>query len=342
MHKVAFYLDRSSLFQFELVSKLCQKFTANVWKNKKIEALSGVQFETTQKESNPDKWDYFIIEALFRYIVIEKNPLTTTLPHVQEQARKIISNYSFLTDRFPILNAYINHDIKHLGHAETSIEPEVVKNFNATVIEGKYSGELLLQGLLLTRGPMKERDDVKKIKKCFRQAIQKGATCAGVLAISLNLNIGMNAFGQLFFNSAIALEAAKQKDERALYLIFNKLPGIGIANRFYNDGHRFHSLLIFLANISLLGNDQNNAEQFIGEALLLPQEQITALRDEQFLRALENVAKYKAELCKWEDADRLYEQLLFAYGSVLTPSAKLLDQINIVKCQLKRIFFMGP
>ncbi|MBA2368844.1 MAG: hypothetical protein H0V82_07465 [Candidatus Protochlamydia sp.] len=332
--KITLYLDTISLLNFEVLNKSCRYHSGKRWEAKKLETYSNIKFNLTQSEGNPEKWNYFIIKEIYRYIVTDGNSSTTIYP--QPDPKKIISDYLFITSRFPILNKYINHDITRLGHPETPIVPDIVKKFNDTVREGSASGELLLQAIILTRGRIHKAEDVKKVRKSFKLAIQKGATCAGILAIKLNLQIGNNSFGQTAFNLAIALKAAEQQDERALHMILlNKNCGVRFAKQFYNEGLRFHSLLIFLANDSLLENDCIKAEQYINDALLLPEEKIISLKDNHYLKALERAANFKKELCKWVHAKNLYERLLLSYGTMIYPTSELLDQINFVNNQIK-------
>lgn len=326
-------LDSLSLVRIGRVSMSLQQRTITTWKKRKIKDHLNFEWAMCKKKSNPDMSEYFINQALERYIIVDKYHLS--LAPNRELAQKINSKFRGLIEHFPILNAYIGHDIARLeGSTGQLVNAQVQEEFDRTILKAQYAGEMLLQGLILTKS---NEPCISIIQQYFEQAIEKKATNTGLLILNTNLKevVASNFLQQIdSMYLDLAIKAASQQDGRALYQLLEerKAP---LAKYLYLQGYCFYYLLLFLADIKISENELQIAEEFIDESLPSIKDQKIILINEHFLNVLLRAASLKYNLNKWEEADILFTQVLAVYdASSQSAPADVLVKAVVIKGRL--------
>lgn len=332
---ITILLDHCSLLNFELSCKRAQESTLIAWKEKKVQQLVNFEWQMTQKEPYPHKWDYCINQVLHQYVLIDKYP--KALASNLDMAQRIYAKFAGIMERFPILQNYMANDLKRLADIDYSCPPEAMTHFNKAILEGKYAGEMLLKGLMHSREPQ----NIQLIQQCFHQAINKKATCASLFMLELE------AVNSMEIQSAqwdLAAEAAAQQDHRALCSLVEQYGLIGIANAAFEklklgqwkDANRLYTLadtygenyptgvLAGAAFVKLKLNQWQDADQLYSmviDASLNHPAEIFA-----------HAAFVKLMLNQWQDAHHLYIRAFEAYGENIP--AEAIANAALVKMKL--------
>lgn len=303
LSRILGYSNPQSVLKLELTGKKCLQLTKllGIWKLKKIEHLCNFEWKMTQNESDPDKSDFYINQSLCDYILHDRNSYNPNPDF--ELAQSIYAKYGELINRFPILGNYIGAQVNLKVGINLPIKEEIMQQFNKTLLEGKYGGELLLHGLIATKE--KEQIGIPIALQSFLLAVQKQATIASLASVKIFFKHNDNTEFQKV-QLLLAAEAADRHDPRALSILLEKYKV---------------SALDAATNSRILGHSWKEANTLMTHAL-------AAHGKNPPTQVLFNAARIKLELGMWKESDRLFTQA-FA-ESDLNPSAEI-NNIGFVK-----------
>lgn len=290
IEQVLAFLKYSELLHFEMTSKKWQNAPSSVWKARKIEDRYDCEWKMARGELNPDKWDYILSCALYKYIMIDKFP-SVNAPNLAT-AQQIYQKFGGLIQRFPMLMDYIGQDLKRFAGIEMGCSDLTAKlNFNSAVLED-YPGELVLNGLILSKN---ESSDGILTKECFSNAIKKKAFFACQLFFQIRSACNFERTKKWYFD--LAIEAAIQNETKALTQVIN----IFGPNELVKFAHK-----------KFIQNEWKGADVLFNHFFTLDKNPSFDI--------LSKAALVKLRLKKWADCDRLYTHLLTEYHPYVEPS----------------------
>ena len=290
---------------FELAAKVHQTLTNLIWEKLRQRDYFTFDWADCENETYKDKWNYYLSASLIRYLDLRKECTTfnqlmqcySVSPdfRTSQPLYKFIKKLEGLRNRFFNFAAYINQDVSYLKITSSYLEASVKC---LKISEKKLGGEHLLDALLQVNCSY---SDKKAINDKLVTAMKSHATYASLFALKY-CDI-MSSYSQ-----SLALEAASQNDMRALEVVSSFMTLQELEN-LYNSNYSYPPVLINYA-IKLFESNPEEPKNLITVENLLDQ----GIYDNMPAWSLNQAAKIKFKLVKYQEADKFYRRAIQAFG----------------------------
>lgn len=295
------HLSARDLINFEQAAKAHAQLTRHAWQRLPLAMRDCLQWQTCENLPDEYKWNYALSAAVAEFLRITADSTSGS----KEKMDRFSEKFGALQSKFRCFKIFME-----LGQVfdkpEDDIDlsvyyPEDFKRIGELSLEtNTWSGETLLDVLrkthLFYHSPSgKKTQAKKKAHTAFVRAINKGATCASLLA----LRVG--AFKS--FHLSLALLAAAAKDYRALTKLVRTMKTKELIH-LKDLGQCFGPILATLATCT---KDLNEQDSLISQAIAEYGAQSTQ-------GLIVKAASIKEDLSQWIEADALFDQALAKEG----------------------------